>query len=296
MKNYYFVATLKDDIQDKGVCFSKKKVAEAYRENEIRAFDQEQSGRPLNEQYNSRKAVRLVVSDCNYGFRVYSAIENRMDCEGIMPYDNRCSVFMHNKDGYDRAYPHFGEYQDIYVVRDADGYVVGMFTTDKKAMDFMEKKKNGRYTFECLRDIENGIDIREYFFVVEKKSGKAICFSDSTEAVKYAVHIHNSRDRIQFFKDGEFATFKAKNVYNKYNPKTVALTVHNTAQDVIDHFDERNFWFCSSELVDDALKGGITVCAVEFKTGEILHQFTDKHLAVRFNLLIGNPTVKTEGK
>ena len=302
MKKYYFVALI-TDMYDIGVCFSSKKVAEKFRENEIKWFDESQADLPKEMRYDGETSVRVVESNDNYAFKVYNTIEEASgeDCMSIMPYDNKNAEMRseNNGDGYNRVFPHYGEYKDLHVVYNADGYakgyVVAMFTKGKYALDYINKHNENKYTFKCLRDIESGIDFRQYYFVAEKKSGRAICFSDADEAVKYAVHIYKAKNDVPFFKNGDFVTLKANNCY-ALSPQTIAMAIHNSAQEVIDKFDEKNFWYGSFDLIDDALKGQTTVCAVEFKTGEVLHQFTDKALAVKFNKLIGNPTVKTEEK
>lgn len=295
MKKYYFVVTM-GDMYDEGVCFNTKKVAEKYRDDFIKVLDESQADLPNDLRYDSQKTVRVVESNDNYAFKVYDTIEeaNGEDCMSIMPYDNK-KAEMRSENGCNRAYPHYGEYKDLHVVYNADDYVVAMFTKCKYALDYINKHNESKYKFKCLRDIENGIDFRQYYFVAEKKSGKAICFSNEDEAVKYAVHIYTAKNDVPFFKNGDFVTVKANNYY-ALNSKTIAMAIYNSAQEVIDKFDEKNFWFCSFDLIDDALRGQTTVCAVEFKTGEVLHQFTDKALAVKFNKLIGNPTVKTDEK
>jgi len=246
---FYFVVfnfRYQYDNEDDGVCFASRKLATKYRKEAIKEHTALQKCKLEDERVDLEKAIRIIVANSNFGFKVYDNIEtDGEDCTGYMPYtsvhqDGGEMLFdgENHPDGYSRVSPNCGEYRDMYVVVDSNNDVTGLFDNYQTAKNYHENHDDSELF--CYRNIENGFDlIRWYYYVIDKVTRKAICFSCVKEAKKYLEHTKFIKETVPEFKNSEFIICKVDNSYGHYSEP--ALTVHNTAEDVMGFEDYRAF-------------------------------------------------------
>jgi len=276
MKNYYFIVNQVNGT-DTGVCFSNKRTAEKF-SNKVKRF--------LDE-HDTCYDIRMVVSTSNYGFEINRTVENAMmyfdgteEFGMVMPYDHKDGE-LYNKtyprycNGHETIQPQSEEYRDLYVVRGINRRVFYMTAND----DFAKyQAENNHGVSECLRNIGKGIDMRKFFFIVDKKTCSAVCFSTQEEAVRYFNYLHWLKDHCppKLVAEGDFIMVENYNKYGLNNYRYYALAVNNSAEELKDRiigfggvFEHVNY-----VLVNEAIS------AVQKTVFAVVNEETQKAVAV----------------
>lgn len=221
-KNYYFAAinTLGCEPYEKnsldiGVCFEDSKLADSFIQDMIKEKSKPNGGKII-----SRVAcvfnveMRVVHSDCNYGFKVCNTLDEayiELNKERVMPYHNT-DEFISNEE-----FKH-----DIHVVVEYfTNRIIGVFEKKSNAVSFEQNESFTDCEIKTLRDFENHIDFRKFFFVVDNNE-YAVCFSNVDAALKFMVHVNTTKDY--------YVSYTMLCTAENYKPKYgKILRIYNTA-------------------------------------------------------------------
>ena len=283
---YYFVTVRMNNGTDEGICFSDINDAVHFGSDTINRVAKECG---VKAEYLEGNKVRLVASNSNYGFAICKTIEEarslaelKKESELLMPYDHTSGSFrMGEKGDFTPYHPHDGEYEDLYIVVNNEGFVIGMFTTKKDAECF---SKDLSCRIICKRSISEHIDFWKYTFLIDKMGEKAICFCKESEALLYLLRIHlklakEGLPSDSILKKGIFLLCELNSSYGL----DVCYSMEDAYRDVDESKGDAGFKSIPRKALDEVFKENETlwdVCSQE--TDASFCQFTSKNLAEEF--------------